>query len=129
MKTTQELRATRPTSPHLGIYRIQISSTLSIFHRLTGIALFGALSIVTWWMVFWIFGGCSECYISSLSCCIIKYALYALSFTLFYHTCNGIRHLIWDAGYGFSIKALHVGGWMAVIVALILTIGFWLWIG
>lgn len=74
-------------------------------------------------MIFWIMGGyscCLEC------CCLIKYALYALSFAGFYHTCTGIRHLIWDTGRGFSIRALHIGGWLSVIVAIALTLGFWM---
>lgn len=129
MKTKQELYAARPTAPHLGIYRWQISSVLSIFHRLTGMALFGALSIITWWMTLWIMGGFESCCLECLGCnCLVKYALYALSFGVFYHTCTGIRHLMWDAGYGFSIKALHVSGWLAVIIAILLTTSFWLWI-
>lgn len=129
MKTKQELYAMRPTSPHLEIYRLQISSVLSIFHRLTGIILFGALSIVTWWMTLWIMGGFQNCYLECLGgCCMVKYALYALSFGAFYHTCTGIRHLIWDTGHGFSIKALHLGGWLAVIMAALMTAVFWMWI-
>ncbi len=124
MKTTQELHAARPTSPHLEIYRLQISSVLSIFHRLTGIALFGAVSAIAWWMIAWIFSGYNPKYFSC-DCWVIKASLYLISFAAFYHTCTGIRHLVWDAGYGFSVKALHIGGWIAVIVALALTSWFW----
>lgn len=127
MKTKQELYAARPTSPHLEIYRQPLSAILSILHRLTGIALFAAISVITWWMILWIMSDFQNCYLECISCsCLIKYALYILSFVGFYHTCTGIRHLVWDAGYGFSIKATNFGSLLSIILAASLTSGFWI---
>ena len=129
MKTKQELYKARPTSPHLGIYRMQISSVMSIFHRMTGIMLFGALAIIAWWMIFWIFSKFNPDYINIVaSCWIIKSASCIVSFGFFYHLCNGIRHLMWDVGKGFSIKELHITGWVAISVACIMTVIFWVYI-
>ncbi|MES2215127.1 MAG: succinate dehydrogenase, cytochrome b556 subunit [Pseudomonadota bacterium] len=126
MKTKQEIYKARPTSPHLSIYKMQISSVMSIFHRITGVMLFGALSILTWWLILWVFNKFDQSYVELVkSCWVIQFALYAVSIGFFYHLCNGIRHLMWDAGYGFSIKALYKTGWTAIGLAIILTIFFW----
>jgi succinate dehydrogenase / fumarate reductase cytochrome b subunit len=126
MKSATELHNARPTSPHLGIYKPQISSTLSIFHRITGVALFIGLSIVSWWLILWIYSKFDKSYVDAIyECWIVKFGMYITSYGFFYHLCTGIRHLIWDLGLGFSIKAVDIGGWAAVVTSLILTILFW----
>jgi succinate dehydrogenase / fumarate reductase cytochrome b subunit len=126
MKNKQELYSSRPTSPHLGIYRMQISSVLSIFHRITGVLLFGAISVIMWWAILWIFSKFDHSYLDLIkSSWIIQFALFVVSFGFFFHLCNGIRHLIWDIGYGFEIKELHFTGWIAVAGSILLTIIFW----
>jgi succinate dehydrogenase / fumarate reductase cytochrome b subunit len=126
MKNTRELYASRPTSPHLEIYKPQISSVLSILHRITGVGLFIALSTLSWWMNFWIYSKFDKDYLETFcNCWIIRTALYATSFAFFYHMCTGIRHLIWDTGSCFSIKNINLTGWIAVVCALIFTVIFW----
>lgn len=127
-KTKQEIYKNRPLSPHISIYKPQISSVLSIFHRLTGIALFFALSIMAWWLILWIFSGFADCYLVLAECCIVKFAIIGLSFTGFYHLCTGIRHLVWDTGRCFSIRAINITGWIAVICSIFMTIIFWLFV-
>lgn len=126
MKTKQKLTAVRPTSPHLSIYRPQISSVLSSFHRITGILLFGALTIITWGGILLILAGLDlSCLIQEPCCCIVKYILYIISYAFFYHISTGIRHLIWDSGRCLSKKALHITGWIAIASGIILTLLFW----
>lgn len=125
MSNTDEIRLRRPTSPHLSIYKKQISSVLSIFHRLTGVGLFLGFSVIAWWMICWIFGKFDPKIFSLMDNLIIRLCLYVLSAALFYHLCNGVRHLFWDMGYGYSIPAMHKSGWGVVVASTILTILFW----
>ncbi|HJD57793.1 MAG TPA: succinate dehydrogenase, cytochrome b556 subunit [Rickettsia endosymbiont of Ceroptres masudai] len=121
-KTKQEIYNKRPTSPHLSIYKPQISSTLSILHRMTGVALFFAVSILAWWLIL---SKYDNNYLQLANCCIIKICLVAVSYAWFYHLCNGIRHLFWDIGYGFSIKAVNITGWCVVVCSILLTVFLW----
>ena len=125
MSNTDDIQARRPTSPHLSIYKKQISSVLSIFHRLSGIALFMGFSIIAWWMVIWIFSKFDPKVFGLVNNLIVRLGLYALSGAFFYHLCNGIRHLFWDMGYGYSIPAMHRSGWSVVVISIVLTILFW----
>ena len=129
MKTTEDLYNARPTSPHLEIYKPQISSVLSILHRITGVALFISLSIISWWMIVWIYSKFDKHYLDIICLCwVIKFSLYCLSYGFFYHLCTGIRHLVWDVGVGFSIEAINKSGWAAVASSLILTVLFWVFV-
>ncbi len=121
-KTKQEIYDNRTTSPHLTIYKPQISSVLSIMHRMTGIGLFFALAILVWWLILSKF---DNSYLQLANSCIIKICLILVSFTWFYHLCNGIRHLFWDSGYCFSIKAINITGWCVVIASVVMTILLW----
>jgi succinate dehydrogenase / fumarate reductase cytochrome b subunit len=116
---------TRPLSPHLGIYKAQISSVLSIFHRATGAVLFGGISLIMWWFTFWVLSKFDGLYFQIFDHLSIRICLVALSFCYFYHFSTGIRHLIWDTGRCFSIKAINITGWLAVSSACILTSLFW----
>ncbi len=124
MPTKQEIHARRPTSPHLTIYKPQISSSLSILHRLTGVAMFFALSAISWWMIIVQFKGFCDC--MALNHCLIgRLSLYAISYATIYHFFNGIRHLFWDIGCGFSIKAMNCTGWLVILLSILLTLAFW----
>ncbi|MGE5779876.1 MAG: succinate dehydrogenase, cytochrome b556 subunit [Hyphomicrobiales bacterium] len=101
----------RPLSPHLQIYRPQITSVLSIAHRLTGVALtFGTL-LLTWWLVSAAYGpdafADAQAFLASL---LGQLLLWAFTFALFYHLGNGIRHLAWDFGWGFELPQLRASG-------------------
>ncbi len=128
MKTKQELYNNRPTSPHLSIYKKQISSVLSIFHRLTGVGLFFGLAIAMWWFILLVFSRFDPYYLQIAKCGLVKLALFAISFAGFYHFCTGIRHLVWDTGNWFSIRAINLSGWIAVICSILFTIIFWAYI-
>ena len=112
----------RPLSPHLQIYRPQLTSVLSIIHRLCGVFLASGAMMLCFWLVTAAAGpeyyAWSEWFLTSW----VGYALLlAWSFSLFYHMCNGIRHLFWDIGVGFSIKSIYVSGVFMVLAAFGLT--------
>jgi len=127
-KSRQEIHNNRPTSPHLSIYKPQISSVLSILHRLTGVALFFGLSTLVWWFVLWVFSKFNHYYIELSHHILFTILLFMVSLAWFYHFCTGIRHLIWDMGYGFSIKSINKSGLTAVVMSIIFTVIFWIYI-
>lgn len=113
----------RPLSPHLQIYRPQITSAMSIFHRITGVALgFGSLLLV-WWLTAAAGSPASFERMQSFMGSILGWLLLAgWTAALFYHFCNGIRHLWWDAGRGLSIEAVERSGKIALAAAVALTV-------
>jgi len=123
---TEDVKKKRPTSPHLSIYKPQISSVLSIGHRLSGVALFAALAAFCWWFILWVFSKFEPCYLDMLDNNIVKFVLLLASYGFFYHLCTGLRHLVWDTGRGFSICAVDYSGWAAIACSFVLTAIFWL---
>ena len=117
----------RPLSPHLQVYRPQITSILSILHRLTGIVLGVGTLLLAWWLIAAALGpgayADAEWFISSW---VGRLVLLGFTFSLFYHLCNGIRHLGWDIGWGFDLPVLHVTGWLVLLAAMGLTLLAWI---
>lgn len=116
----------RPLSPHLQIYRPQITSVLSIMHRFSGIGLFVAL------LMFVVGLGClatSEqafnIFRNLLSGIIGQTILFFCLLGFYYHLANGIRHLAWDAGYGFDLETTEKSGIGVVALSVLLTIVTW----
>lgn len=129
--TTQEAivkpaKIERPLSPHIGIYRWQISMVLSIMHRATGIAL-SAFAIFLVLVLYWA-AYSPECYAK-----IAEYSktplgnvvLIAAIYAFFYHFANGLRHLGWDAGKGFAVDVMTRTGWIVVVGAAFATFILW----
>jgi succinate dehydrogenase / fumarate reductase cytochrome b subunit len=116
----------RPLSPHLQIYRPQITSTLSILHRFTGIALsFGTLLLV-WWLAAAAAGPAAFARVQGFIGSPLGYLLlFGWTLALFFHLVNGVRHLAWDAGYGFDLPTVHRSGRATVILAVVLTLLAW----
>jgi succinate dehydrogenase / fumarate reductase cytochrome b subunit len=117
----------RPLSPHLQIYRWQLTSVLSILHRMTGIALSAGAILLVWWL-----GAASdgpeayaafENFIGSWFGLLL---LFGWSVALFYHLCNGIRHLWWDSGRGLELKSVYISGWTVVVATIGLTVIAWI---
>lgn len=116
----------RPLSPHLQVYRPQLTSVLSITHRATGVALAVGTLLLVWWLVAAASGPEQFALAQSfLGSWLGKLLLLGWTIALFYHLANGIRHLFWDAGYGFEIKAAYASGWVVVIATIGLTIIAW----
>ncbi len=118
----------RPLSPHLQIYRPQITSVLSIAHRASGVALGVGLLMLVWWLIAGASGpGPYGAFQNFSGSAIGRLLLAGWSFALFYHLCNGIRHLFWDAGRGFGLNTVHASGWLVVLAAVVLTAIAWIW--
>ncbi|MGD1877334.1 MAG: succinate dehydrogenase, cytochrome b556 subunit [Kiloniellaceae bacterium] len=121
------ISSNRPLSPHLQVYRPQITSALSILHRITGVALAVGTLLLTYWLIAAATGPEAFATAQGLIGSIIgRLLLFGWSFALFYHLCNGIRHLVWDAGYGFEIETAQRSGLVAVGVAAVLTLLCWI---
>ena len=117
----------RPLSPHLQIYKPQVSSTTSIMNRVTGIALSVGLLLMVWWLVAAATGpqafATAQGFIGSPIGLIL---MFGWTLSLWYHFCNGIRHLVWDAGHGYAIKTSHQSALITVVAAAVLTVLSWI---
>lgn len=117
----------RPLSPHLQIYRPQISSVLSILHRATGIALAVGMLLLVYWLIAAASGPDAFATAQGLVGSFLgRLVLFGWTFSLFYHLAAGIRHLAWDAGYGYEIPVMERTGWVVVIAAAALTLLAWI---
>lgn len=117
----------RPLSPHLQVYRLQITSVMSILHRLTGIALAAGTLLLVWWLVAAASGPASFAAVQGFVGSVVgRILLFGWSWALFYHLANGIRHLAWDAGWGFELKTVYASGWTVAAASLLLTAIAWI---
>jgi succinate dehydrogenase / fumarate reductase cytochrome b subunit len=119
----------RPLSPFMQ-YRWQYTNTLSILHRITGIL----LSLCFFVLVYWLAAAASgpERYAAALAALgspLVVLLLMGGLFSFCYHLLNGIRHLFWDAGYGFELPTARRSGWAAAIGAVVLTAVLWIVLG
>ncbi len=116
-----------PLSPHLSIYRWPITMTLSILHRVTGVALsFGLIVLCAWLMGAAAGAEDYERVVSLLSTMIGKLMLIGFSFAFFFHLANGVRHLVWDVGYGFEKYQANASAWFVLLLAGGMTAAFWM---
>ena len=116
-----------PLSPHLQIYRWQISSLLSITHRITGILnLLGLIFISAWISSAGIGENLFEYFSVFLKSFIGKFILIGFTWSISYHLLSGIRHFFWDLGYGYEIKTVNISGVIVIISSLLLTVFLWL---
>ncbi|MDX1569902.1 MAG: succinate dehydrogenase, cytochrome b556 subunit [Xanthomonadales bacterium] len=119
----------RPLSPHLQVYKPQLTSVLSITHRATGIVLAGGALLAVYWLYALASGASAYAEAQALLASWFgKLVLMGMMFALFYHLLNGIRHLFWDAGHGLELKSAYQTGWAVVILSAILTLGSWAFI-
>ena len=113
----------RPLSPHLQVYRPQITSILSITHRATGIALAGGAVLFSYWIMAATYG--QDAFSTAqavLGSWFGQFVLWGMTFSLFYHLGNGIRHLAWDVGWGYELDKMRISGWLTVIFAVAMTV-------
>ena len=116
-----------PLSPHLQIYRWHISSLLSIAHRISGVINLLALILIFFWLIALILGEDNyESFLLTINSFFGKFILIGFVWSMCFHILSGIRHLVWDLGYGFEIKTANVSGIIVIISSLVLTIIFWL---
>jgi succinate dehydrogenase / fumarate reductase, cytochrome b subunit len=121
----------RPLSPFMlpTWYRFQITSALSIVHRLTGIGLTVGSILLVWWLIATAAGGgiCDGTHAFIASPIGIS-LLFLWSVAFFYHLCSGVRHLVWDAGYGFEIRNAYRSGYAVIATTVLLTTACWLYV-
>ena len=116
-----------PLSPHLQIYRWQVSSLVSITHRISGIINLLALILIFFWLLVLSFGENNyELLLLTINSFIGKFILIGFTWSMCFHLLSGIRHLAWDLGYGFEIKTANISGAVVIILSLLLTVIFWL---
>ena len=116
-----------PLSPHLGIYKWQISSLLSIAHRIVGVINILAITLVCIWTLSLLVGENSyEITKIFLKSFFGKFIIISLCWTFSFHILNEIRHLTWDMGYGFDLKVTKITGVLAFFGSFVLTILFYL---
>lgn len=117
----------RPLSPHLTIYRWPITMALSILHRATGIALSLGLLVLVGWLTQAAAGPEQYQYFrAAMSTPLGIVLLIGWTFAFFLHLANGVRHLVWDAGYGFEKSQANASAWFALAFAAVLTAAFWM---
>jgi succinate dehydrogenase / fumarate reductase cytochrome b subunit len=126
-RTTDGRLVERPLSPHLQVYKPQITSVLSIMHRATGVAASVGTLLFAWWLIAaassdGAYAGVSGFMRSPIGIIV----LFGWTAALWYHFCNGIRHLAWDAGFGFDLPDVHRTGWAVVAATALLTVVTWI---
>ncbi len=113
---------TRPLSPHLQVYRLPLPALLSISHRATGLVLAAGSLLFTYWLAAVAAGPEALARAQALLGSIPgRVLLFAITFSLFYHLGNGIRHLFWDAGVGFDLSTVHRSGVVVIVFSVVLT--------
>ncbi len=116
----------RPLSPHLQVYKPQMTSVTSILHRLTGVALTVGLVMFTWWLVAASIGAEAYGVFTDFAGSNIGLLLmFSWTLALFYHFANGIRHLIWDSGKLFKIENAYAAGYFVFAVTALFTALTW----
>lgn len=116
----------RPLSPHLQVYRWQISMALSILHRASGIALSAGALVLVWWLLAAAMSDDAFATVQWFLGSVLGWLLlFGWTVALFYHFFAGIRHLLWDAGYGFEKPTYEYTGWAVVIATAICTVLVW----
>ena len=116
----------RPLSPHLQIYRPQITTVLSITHRMTGAGLaFGAV-VAAWWLLSIVYGpDAYTTFYHFAKSFVGRFMLFGFLWALTYHFLNGLRHLVWDTGRGIDMPSASRSGWAVVGGSVVLTGFFW----
>ena len=123
--TTTPLRP-RPLSPHLQVYRLTLTMAMSIVHRITGTALYFGTMILAWWLIAAAVGPNAysnvEWFMGTL---IGKLILFGYTWALIHHALGGVRHLIWDLGYGFEEAEREMLTLATLVGSVALTIVVW----
>jgi succinate dehydrogenase / fumarate reductase, cytochrome b subunit len=119
----------RPISPHLGIYRMQITMVMSIVHRITGGALYFGTILLAAWLVSAAMDDRAFATVNELfSHPLGKFVLFGYSWALLHHMLGGMRHLLWDTGRGLQPSTADILGWLTILGSLSLTVLLW-WVG
>ena len=120
-------RIERPLSPHLQTYRWTLTMALSIVHRITGIALYFGTLLLAWWLIAAASGPAAYANVQAFTGSFIgRLIVFGYTWALLHHLLSGIRHLIWDLGYGFKASERETLSWAALIGGISLTVLLWI---
>jgi succinate dehydrogenase / fumarate reductase, cytochrome b subunit len=126
MMSNSTAKRARPLSPNIQIYRPQLTSVLSIANRLSGVALSVCAVVLVVWLLAAATGPRAYATVQgAIASGAGQVALFGGTFAFFLHLCGGIRHLVWDAGYGFDLRSIYVSGWVVVAASVTLTVAAW----
>ena len=124
--TESPANRTRPRSPNVQIYRPQLTSVLSILNRVTGLILSaGAVFLVVWLSAAAAGPRAYAAVQAVIASEIGRIVLFGCTLAFFLHLCGSVRHLVWDMGYGFELRAIYLSGWVMVGVSVVLTVAAW----
>lgn len=116
----------RPLSPHLQVYKWLWTMMFSIVHRATGVALAVGTLVLVWWLLALASGPEAFAFAQTMLGSIVgRLALLGWTWSLFYHLANGVRHLVWDIGWGFELGVAQASGWFVVVISIVLTLAAW----
>lgn len=117
----------RPLSPHLQVYRFEWPMLLSITHRITGVGLVAGAVVFVWWLTALAIGPAYFAMTQSLlGSWLGRLLLLGWSWAAFYHLCNGVRHLCWDAGLGLDLRTARASGAVVAVLSVLLTLLAWI---
>ncbi len=122
--------ANRPLSPHLQIYRPQLTTMLSILHRITGFGLAIGAMVLTWWLLATVSGEEQFNYFQAVARSVAgRLFLFGWVWAFVYHFLNGLRHLVWDTGRWLELKKAYASGWVVFFGSFVLSAALWFGIG
>lgn len=125
--TERERRPQRPLSPHLQVYALPINMVMSIVHRITGAALYAGSLLLSWWLIAAATGPEYFDFVSGFfGSWLGRLVLFGYTWALLHHMLGGIRHFIWDVGYGYDLKTIDKLCWGTLIVSAALTAVIWI---
>ena len=125
--TDGAVTSNRPLSPHLQIYKPQLTSVLSILHRGTGLVITAGSLVIAAWLWSMVLGeSCYAAMQSFLTSIPGTILMVAWTWCMSYHMLNGVRHLVWDAGFGYEIPDAYRTGKAVVAGSFLVTLGVWL---
>ena len=117
----------RPLSPHAGIYRWPVTMFASILNRVTGVALSVGLLLLVWWLVAAASGPPAYANVQAFTTSFIgRVIVFGFTWALMHHLFSGIRHFIWDLGYGFKANEREALTWGALVAGISLTVLLWI---
>jgi len=120
-------KRTRPFSPNIQIYRPQLTSVLSIVNRITGVVLSGFAVVLVVWLSAAAAGPQPYATVQgAIASWAGQIVLLGCTFAFFLYLCGGIRHLIWDTGYGFELRSIYASGWAVMAASVVLTVAAWI---
>jgi succinate dehydrogenase / fumarate reductase cytochrome b subunit len=126
-RTSDGKTVRRPLSPHLQVYRLPMGPILSITHRITGVGLGVGTLLLVWWLVA---AATSDGAYAGVSWFVSSWfgylCLFGWTACLWYHFCNGLRHLGWDFGYGYEIAEMRNTGIAVLAATAVLTVLTWI---